>query len=220
MLRRVRKEIEVINKNKIEDIIKVGPINETDLSHWIATIRGPKDTPYESGIFDLKIEFPSNYPFIPPIFHFITPIFHPHVLYDGRINTCEFGSFPFIDKKGWSPAFFMDKILIEIINSMKNPILDESCSFCGYGYGNQYLKAKKDRNYFNEIAKEWTKKFAIAEDDNRRHDSNNSYKNDINILKEEINETIKSFEKELDQLSLLLEQFIKEKKNLINEEKK
>ena len=36
------------------------------LLEWRYVIRGPKDTPYEGGIYQGKIVFPLDYPFKPP----------------------------------------------------------------------------------------------------------------------------------------------------------
>ena len=40
--------------------------------NWHFTIRGPKDTSFEKGIYHGKIEFPVDYPFKPPDIYFST----------------------------------------------------------------------------------------------------------------------------------------------------
>ena len=49
---------------------------------WKAVIVGPQDTPYENGLFNLVIEFSSDYPCAPPSENrvvFISKMFHPNV---------------------------------------------------------------------------------------------------------------------------------------------
>ena len=41
-------------------------VNESDLMHWTADIKGPMGTPYEGGKFRVDIVLPSDYPFVPP----------------------------------------------------------------------------------------------------------------------------------------------------------
>ena len=41
---------------------------------WKILMVGPTDTPYESGVFSLYAEFPSNYPGVPPTVRFLTPV--------------------------------------------------------------------------------------------------------------------------------------------------
>eukprot|EP00494_Astrolonche_serrata_P012608 UN12712 len=50
-----------------------------DYSHWIGTIKGPDDTAYAGGIFNVDINIPSQYPFAPPKMKFITKVWHPNV---------------------------------------------------------------------------------------------------------------------------------------------
>ena len=81
-----------------------GPVSDDDLFHWEAMIFGPEDSPYHGGVFHLTINFPSEYPFKPPIITFRTKIFHPNINAAGGICLD-------ILKSQWSPALGISKVL-------------------------------------------------------------------------------------------------------------
>jgi ubiquitin-protein ligase len=60
-------------------------INEDDPLDLQANIEGPKDTPYEGGIFKVKIVIGSEFPNVAPKGYFVTKIFHPNVSDKGEI---------------------------------------------------------------------------------------------------------------------------------------
>ena len=60
-------------------------INQSNLLDIQADIIGPKATPYENGIFKVKLEIPFNFPINPPKGFFLTKIFHPNISEKGEI---------------------------------------------------------------------------------------------------------------------------------------
>ena len=62
-LRRLMTEYKQLTTNGAPDnMFTAGPISEEDFFTWEAVIEGPKDTPFEGGVFVAKLEFvsPSN----------------------------------------------------------------------------------------------------------------------------------------------------------------
>ena len=105
-IRRIKKEIEELQKTPPENC-SAGPINDNDLFQWRATVLGPEGSPYQGGIFFLKISLPADYPFKAPHISFITKIYHCNVNTNGSICLD-------ILKDQWSPALTVSKVLLSI----------------------------------------------------------------------------------------------------------
>ncbi|KAJ7735139.1 hypothetical protein DFH07DRAFT_116101 [Mycena maculata] len=48
-----------------------------DLRHWEAHIPGVRDTPWEGGVYSLRVEFWPGFPERIPKFRFFVPLCHP-----------------------------------------------------------------------------------------------------------------------------------------------
>jgi len=123
-----------------------GP-NNNDLFNWEATIIGPTETPYEGGIFKLKILFPADYPFKPPKITFETRIYHPNINANGGICLD-------ILKDQWSPALNITKVLLSICSLLDEPNPDDPLM----PEIAQLFKSNKAE--FTRIAREHTVKYA------------------------------------------------------------
>lgn len=81
--------------------------NDEDITDIQATIEGPAGTPYEGGLFRVKLVLGKDFPASPPKGFFSTKIFHPNVASNGEIcvNTL---------KKDWKPDLGVKHILLTI----------------------------------------------------------------------------------------------------------
>ena len=75
--KRPMQEFKALQKDKNSGV-EVKLVNN-DYRHWKGRIKGPIDTCYEGGIFDVDIIIPDDYPFKPPIMKFDTKIWHPNI---------------------------------------------------------------------------------------------------------------------------------------------
>ena len=145
-LKRIQKELTEFNKEPPEGF-SAGPVDDSDMFKWEASITGPEESPYEGGTFNLAIEFPKDFPFKPPKVEFTTKVYHPNVKSTGSICLD-------ILKDAWSPEISVTKILIAIQNLLINPNIDHPLE---PDIANQY---KADKNAYDATAKEWTEKYA------------------------------------------------------------
>ena len=50
-----------------------------NMFHWQGVLKGPEDTPYHTGVYNINIEIPDDYPYNPPKMKFTTKIWHPNI---------------------------------------------------------------------------------------------------------------------------------------------
>lgn len=59
---------------------------ENNLGIWSVFIEGPKGSPFEGGVFELEMAFPSDYPDNPPTLYFKSEFWHPNIYPDGKVR--------------------------------------------------------------------------------------------------------------------------------------
>ena len=147
-LKRLHKELLDLGKDPPAGC-SAGPVDEKDIHSWQAMIEGPEDSPYQGGLFFLKIEFPSNYPFKPPKINFTTKIYHPNINSNGNICLD-------ILKDQWSPALTISKVLLSITSLLTDPNPDDPLV---PEIANIY---KESRETYDTNASEWTRLYATG----------------------------------------------------------
>ena len=109
-LKRIRMELEELKQYiKTENPpFTMGPRDgDADAGNefcWTGVLMGPERRPYEGGVFFVRILFPVDYPFKPPVFRFETKILHPFVLAEGRVVLEML-------QHSWNPAYTVKDVL-------------------------------------------------------------------------------------------------------------
>ncbi|XP_004493279.1 ubiquitin-conjugating enzyme E2 22 [Cicer arietinum] len=105
VIKQLAKELKNLDETPPEGIKVV--VNDDDFSTIYADIDGPAGTPYENGIFRMKLQLSRDFPHSPPKGFFLTKIFHPNIASNGEIcvNTL---------KKDWNPSLGLRHVLIVV----------------------------------------------------------------------------------------------------------
>ncbi|XP_077489462.1 ubiquitin-conjugating enzyme E2-17 kDa-like [Amblyomma americanum] len=147
-LERLKKELREMSVDP-PDNCSAGLVDHSNLFAWQATITGAEDSPYEGGVFKLSINFPKEYPFLPPRVRFLTKIFHPNISSDSGAICLD------VLDAHWSPALSVGKLLLSISCLMCDPNPDDALVPLAAAL------YKDDRPAFNAMARQWTREHAM-----------------------------------------------------------
>ncbi|KAK7203690.1 ubiquitin-conjugating enzyme/RWD-like protein [Myxozyma melibiosi] len=116
--RRLLKEFRAAQKSSSdseEELVRIRPVSENDLLHWVGYIRGSKGTLYEGGRWNIDIQVPKTYPLHPPEIKFITPICHPNVNWKDGLVCLD------ILKGQWTAAWTLQSACMAILVLLSDP---------------------------------------------------------------------------------------------------
>ena len=147
---RAMKEFQDLQKNKNDHAVQVKLVNG-DYRHWKGRIKGPIDTVYQGGIFDVDIIIPDDYPFKPPKMKFDTKIWHPNISSVTGAICLD------ILKNEWTPALTIRTALISLQALMCEPVPNDPQDAV---VAKQYMSNIK---LFNQTAKHWVEEYANPE---------------------------------------------------------
>jgi ubiquitin-protein ligase len=82
MNKRIEKEMRILYQENQPNIVDIDEVN----NNILITLRGPEGSKYEDNIYEISINFPSNYPFRPPKINFNTPIDFPLFNVNGTVD--------------------------------------------------------------------------------------------------------------------------------------
>nr|CAD7599727.1 unnamed protein product [Timema genevievae] len=87
-----------------------------NLMNWECAIPGKKSTPWEGGLYKLRMIFKEDYPSSPPKCKFEPPLFHPNVYPSGTVCLSLLD-----EEKDWRPAITIKQILLGIQDLLNEP---------------------------------------------------------------------------------------------------
>ncbi|KAL6524090.1 E2 ubiquitin-protein ligase peroxin 4 [Orobanche minor] len=112
---RLFKEYKEVQREKVADPDIQLVCDESNIFKWTALVKGPSETPFEGGVFQLVFSVPEQYPLQPPQVRFLTKIFHPNVHFKTGEICLD------ILKNAWSPAWTLQSVCRAIIALMAHP---------------------------------------------------------------------------------------------------
>ncbi|KAL2863667.1 signal peptidase complex catalytic subunit SEC11 [Aspergillus lucknowensis] len=132
--------------------ITVELANESNLYEWKVLMDGPDGSPYHKGKFHLKLTLPTEYPFKPPTVSFVTKIYHPNVTNDDKGSMC----LGMLKADEWKPSSRLAAVLQFARSLLEEPMPDDAVE------GRIAEQYRDDRKRYEEIAREWTRKYAVG----------------------------------------------------------
>lgn len=125
---------------------------EDSMQEFHVKFYGPKDTPYEGGVWRLHVELPDNYPYKSPSIGFVNKIFHPNIdIASGSICLDVINS-------TWSPLYD----LLNIVEWMLPGLLKEPNGSDPLNNEAANLQLK-DKKVYEEKVREYIDKYATKE---------------------------------------------------------
>ena len=123
----LKRQLLALTKNPPEGI-SVGLADDDDMYTWEVMIIGPDGTLYEGGMFRATLEFPKDFPVMPPAMTFRTKMWHPNIYPDGKVCISILhppGDDPHNESETadlrWRPVLGVETILVSVISLLSDP---------------------------------------------------------------------------------------------------
>ncbi|RWQ96123.1 ubiquitin-conjugating enzyme/RWD-like protein, partial [Paecilomyces variotii] len=132
----------------------MAPIGD-NIYEWRAVVEGPVNSPYEGGIFYIRIKIPRTYPMEPPQWKFETAIYHPNI--SKTSGEAVPGLLDLITQnRPWCADQTLLLWIVSIWKLLKKPSQDPMHVV----EKDILLQLKSDRISFDRTARQWTSMYA------------------------------------------------------------
>jgi ubiquitin-protein ligase len=126
-IQRLLKDVKQIMKHPLTDNGIYYSHDESDMMKGYAMIVGPSDTPYFGGFYFFKFDFPSDYPFSPPLVTYMTndgrTRFNPNLYVCGKVCLSILNTW---SGEKWSSCQTINSVLLTLCTLLNNePLLNE-----------------------------------------------------------------------------------------------
>lgn len=145
-LGRIQKELKEIERDKVSGVTV--QLQGNSLQRLMGYVEGPRDTPYEGGLFQIDISLEDSYPFVPPKMKFVSKVWHPNISSQSGAICLD------ILKDQWSPALTLKTALLSLQALLSSPQPDDPQDAV---VAKQYMS---DYETYKKTAKYWTEAFA------------------------------------------------------------
>jgi len=150
-LRTVRSEIRLLQSSLPPGIVVKGFEERLDL--FSAVIHGPRNTPYEGGLFFFDFQLPAEYPAAPPAAHYISfcsDRLNPNLYEDGKVCVSLLGTWQGRGSETWSAGSNLLQLLVSIqgLILVREPYFNEA----GYEKQKGAQQGSENSRMYNEMA--------------------------------------------------------------------
>jgi len=168
------------NKRKEVDLMKLMmsdykvTMADDSVTEFVVRFNGPKESPYENGVWKVRVELPPTYPYKSPSIGFVNKMYHPNVDFASGSVCLD------VINQTWSPMFDLVNIFESFLPQLMlypnptDPLNGEAAS----------LLLKEPEKYKDKV-KEIVKKYATVGDDGMEIDEDHSDTSELSDLSDD-----------------------------------
>jgi len=146
-IRRLEKEFSQASTDPfLADSFFIEKVEKSGCIEWLVSFIGFQDTPYDGGLFKMKIIFPATYPIKPPFIQFLTKIYHPCINDQGMVCMGLLSN--------WAPTSEVRHVLLVISCLLHDPLMEDPLM------NDRLALFLRDRTDYMKTAQTWTNKYA------------------------------------------------------------